>query len=327
MPIYYSAKISGKNDAKILPQINGTIVAKCVEQGDIVTRGQALFKIDSIPFLLSVQQAKANVATATANLSIAKLNYESTQTLYQKGVVSAYVLETTQNEYASAQAAVKVAEAQLALAYNDLNHCTIVSPVNGVVGTINYSVGDLVSPSLQEPLTVVSDNHIAEAAFALNETQYIELLSYRDELFNGQYSQALQALPDVELKLKSGKMYPHKGRIISLSGVVDATTGSVICKADFPNEERTLTSGISGTVVIPSKYDSVMVIPNTAVNQLQDKLLAYVVQPDSTVRTTIIEAESLNDGKSMLVLSGLNEGDQIVTIGVNNLVDGEKVIF
>lgn len=327
LPANFSAKIQGKEDAKIYPQVSGTLFKRYISEGDFVKEGQALFLIDPKPFELSVQAAKADLATAKANLSTAKLNYESTQTLYDKAIVSHYVLETARNNYESAQAVQEVAEASLALAKNDLNHCTVVSAVSGIVGQLPYSVGDLVGPNISTPLTTVSDNHIIAAYFSLNENQYTQLLAYRAELFQGDKMEALEQSADVELRLKSGQMYSEKGRIVSLSGVVDAMTGAVVCKAEFPNPNGELASGISGTVVYPVEYQNVKIIPNTAVTRLQDKMLVYVVQPDSTVKSTLIEVESIDDGKQLIVKEGLANGDVIVASGVNKLADGMKVLF
>ena len=327
LPSNFTAKIQGKEDAKIYPQVSGTLLKRYVNEGDQVKEGQALFLIDPKPFELTVQSAKANLATAKANVSTAKLNFESTQALYDKGIVSHYVLETARNSYESAQAMQEVAEASLDLAQNDLNHCTVVSAVSGIVGQLPYSVGDLVSPNISKPLTTVSDNHIIVAYFSLTETQYTQLLAYRGKNFGGDKSKVLEQNPDVELRLKSGEMYSEKGRIVSLSGVVDATTGSVVCKAEFPNPKGTLASGISGTVVYPMQYDKVKIIPSTAVTRLQDRMMVYVVQPDSTVHSTLIQVDPIDDGKQLIVLDGLNDGDVIVASGVNKLVDGMQVIF
>lgn len=323
LTIDYPAKIQGKQDVSIIPRVSGNITEVCVLEGQHITKGQKLFVIDPKPYELALQAAEASTASAKAQVATAKLNYESNKGLFEKKIVSSYVLETAENNYNTAKAALAMAQSQEAQARNDLSYCTIVSPVNGVVGSLPYRVGDLVSPSLNEPLTIVSDISSIVAFFSINESLYTELTTYRAEA----KTKLLDRTPDVQLKLKDGTLYSEKGRIISISGVVDATTGAVICKAEFPNPSEILSSGISAAVVYPMEYTDVIVIPQTAIMKLQDKVMVYKVQPDNTAKCTIIEVETINDGQDYVVLEGLEEGDEIITAGINNVQDGMQVKF
>lgn len=325
LDVPYSAKVTGLQDVSILPQVTGKITEIAVREGQHVTIGQVLFVIDPVPFQLDLENAIANTAAAKAQLSTAKLNYESNKDLFEKNIVSRYVLETAANQYESAQAALAQAKAKENRARNDLNYCTVVSPVNGVVGNLPYRVGDLVSPSIVTPLTEVSDVTIAVANFSINESDYTYILqTFGDRLKTGV---GYQSMPDVRFKLKDGTIYDTIGRITRVSGVVDATTGTVICKADFPNPKGILSSGISGSVLFPVLHKDIIIIPQTATMQLQDKITVYKVSADSTAHLTIIEVSAINDGKEYIVTKGLEEGDEIVTLGVNNVQDGAKVKF
>ena len=112
-----------------------------------------------------------------------------------------------------------------------------------------------------------------------------------------------------------------------MTGVVNATTGSLTCKATFPNPEGHLYSGIQGTVVLPYSRNDVMVIPQTAVVRLQDKSLVYKVKADSTATAVDVTTADTGNGKDFIITSGLNVGDKIVTIGANNVTEGQKVLF
>ena len=127
--------------------------------------------------------------------------------------------------------------------------------------------------------------------------------------------------------MKNGTEYPHKGRITSLTGVVDATTGSLGAKATFPNPDGHLFSGIQGTVVLPIAKKDVMVIPQTAVVKLQDKQQVYKVKTDSTATAVTVTTVDTGNGKDFIVTSGLNVGDKIVTVGANNVQEGQQVLF
>jgi membrane fusion protein (multidrug efflux system) len=112
-----------------------------------------------------------------------------------------------------------------------------------------------------------------------------------------------------------------------LTGVVNATTGSLACKATFPNPDGILYSGIQGTVVVPYSHHDVMVIPQTAVVRLQDKSLVYKVKADSTAIAVTVTTTDVGNGKDVIVTAGLNVGDRIVTVGANNLQEGQRVLF
>ena len=321
----FSAKMVGLQDVSILPQVSGTITEIAVTEGQLVKKGQKLFVIDRTPFALDVKTAEANTAAAQAQLATAKLNYESNKDLYNKKIVSRYVLETAENSYNTAKATLAQAQAQEAQAKYNLNHCTVTSPANGVVGTIDYRVGDLVSPSMPTPLTVVSDNSVMTASFSLNEKDYTELKAKYGALMNS--DKRFQGMPDVEFKQKDGTIFNQPGRITSMAGVVDVLTGSVVCKADFPNPDRILNSGVSGSVLLPFNYQDIIVIPLTATVQTQDKIAVYKVNSSGKAVYTIIEVAPTNDGKEYIVLSGLKAGDEIVAKGANTVQDGAQVKF
>lgn len=322
----YPAKLKGKQDVSILPQVTGTITSIVAVEGRMVRKGELLFVIDQEPFRLEVQTASANTAAAKASMESARLNYESNLQLYEKGIVSSYVMETARNEFKTAQAAVAQAQAQESQARVNLNRCSVTSPVNGIVGTINYRVGDLVSSTMAEPLTIISDNSVVVAYFSLTEADFTALTrGYDEKITNDKIEQQLSELTPIKLRLKDGSMYEYDGKMKSVAGLVDAGTGSVPCKVDFPNPNAVLRSGISGSVIYQETLPDIMTIPQTAINRLQDKSLVYVVQKDSTVKATIVEIEEINNGKIYAVTSGLKPGDEIVTKGANNLVDGQKI--
>lgn len=338
VPMKFSAKMKGQSDVTISPQVSGQLMKICVTEGQQVSRGQTLFVIDSRNAQHEVEAAQANLQAAQANLqaaqaqaSSAKLEYESNKNLFDKKIVSNYMLENSLNNYRQAQAAVSQAKASITQAQSALNRakvnmgfCTLTAPVSGVIGEIPVFAGDMVSPGTH--LTVVSGNNMMEAEFSITES-LIE-----GQLSKGNYTQAdkaqhLESLPDVTFVMKSGNAYEHKGRISSLTGMVNAVTGTIACKATFPNPDGKLFSGIQGTVVLPAYKKGVMVIPQAAVLRLQDKSLVYKVKPDSTCTAVTVTTTDTGNGKDVIVNSGLQAGDRIVTVGANNLQEGQQVLF
>lgn len=320
LPLKYSASLKGTADVTIKPQVNGQLMEVCITEGQQVKKGDVLFRIDSRDARLELESAEASLLSAKAQESSAKLEYESNRNLYEKGIVSKYMLDNAKNSYEQARASVAQAKATADRARVNLGFCTITSPVDGLIGSVPVFAGDQVGPSTF--LTMVSGNAKMYAEFSVSET----VLAYQEQN-EDDHLKTLDDFPDVVFLFKNGTEYNHKGRITSISGTVDRTTGSVTCKATFPNPDGILYSGIQGTVVIPIEEKDVMVVPQNAVVRLQDKNLVYKVGPDSCAYSTIVTTVGFSDNRNLVITSGLEVGDVIVTEGSNNVVEGQKVLF
>ena len=317
----YPATIKGQQDIEIRARVSGYITKLCVDEGAVVHKGQPLFLIDAVPYQKAVQAAEAAVEVAKANVATTQLTVDSKTELHAQNIISDYDLQTAKNSLASAKAALAQAEAQLASARNDLSYTTITSPSDGVVGTIPFRVGSLVGTTTQEPLTVVSDINKMFVYFSMNEKQLLALTRQKD----GSVNSMIGAMPEVQLQLADGTMYPAKGKIETLSGVIDLSTGAVQMRATFPNAQRLLRSGGTGTVLIPSVLDSALLIPQSATYEVQDKKFVYVLGDSSKVKNTEITVFPLDNGKQYVVTSGLKPGEQVVVEGVATLRDGMSI--
>lgn len=315
----YSATIRGRQDIDIYPQVSGTITELCVTEGEKVQKGQTLFIIDQVPYQAALHTAEANVKSAQAALATAELTYESNKELRAQHVVSDYTLRTSENSYLSAQAGLAQAEAQEVNARNDLSYTVVKSPSAGVVGTLPYRVGALVSANIPQPLTTVSDNSSMYVYFSMTENQLLSLVRQY-----GTLDSALVQMPDIQLQLNDQSLYEEKGRIESISGVIDRQTGTVSVRAVFPNPARLLHSGASGHVMIPSTYADCIVIPQEATVKQQDKVLVYKVVDGKAVSTLITVAD-IDDGRTYVVTGGLAVGDEIVAKGAGLVREGMQV--
>lgn len=319
VPLKYSATLKGTNDVTIKPQISGQLMEIRITEGQQVKKGDVLFHIDDRDAKLELEAAEANLLSAEAAESSAKLEYESNKNLYEKGIVSKYVLVNAENTYKQSQASVAQFKATANRARVNLGYCTITSPVSGVIGSIPVFAGDQVNTGTY--LTMVSGNAKMFAEFSVSESVLEERASNKDT------QASLAHFPDVTFLFKNGTEYNHKGRITSITGTVDRTTGALSCKATFPNPEGILYSGIQGTVVIPFSAKDVMVIPQNAVVRLQDKSLVYKVAADSCAYSTIVKTAGFNSERDLVVTDGLEVGDVIIVEGANNLVEGQRVLF
>ena len=322
VPMKFSAKLKGETDVTITPQVSGQLTRICVTEGDQVKKGQVLFIIDQRDAQLELESAQANLQAALAQEASAKIEYESNKNLYEKKIVSKYTLDTSENSYNQAKASVAQYKAQVNRAKVNLGYCTITAPVTGSIGEISVRAGDQVSPSTY--LTTVSGNANMDAEFSLPETLLSMMLS---EGFTTDPTVLAKLSPVISFIMKNGTEYDHKGKITRATGMVNASTGTISLKATFPNPKGQLYSGMQGNIVIPLQEQGVMVIPQEAVVKLQDKQQVYKVQPDSTATAIEVTTQDIYDGEHYIALTGLNEGDQIVTVGANNLHEGQKVLF
>ena len=320
IPINYSATIRGRQDIAIYPQVSGTIFELCVNEGQTVSKGQPLFIIDQVPYKAALQTAEANVAAAKAGVATAQLTYDSKKELYAKNVVSQYDLLTAENTLLTAKAQLAQAEAQRVNAANNLSYTVVKAPANGVVGTLPYRVGALVSASISKPLTTVSDNSDVYVYFSMTENQLLNLTRQYGSIAN-----TLKNMPDVRLVLNDGSVYDRTGRIESISGVIDTSTGSVQLRAVFPNADGLLHSGGAGSVIVPNIHKDCVVVPQVATFELQNTVYVYKVE-DGKAASSMIDVEKINNGREYIVKSGLTPGDVIVAEGVGLLREGTPIV-
>lgn len=316
----YPATIKGVQDVQIRPKVSGFITKVCVQEGQAVKAGQLLFVIDNTTYQAAVRQAQASVNSAKSQLNTAKLTYENSQKLFKSNVIGSYELQSSQNSYETAMAAVAQAKAALASAQETLGFCYVKSPANGVVGSLPYKVGALVSAGSVDALTTVSDVATVEVYFSVTEKDILDLTKTA-----GSTHAAISAYPPVKLLLSDGTTYKHPGKVTKVSGVIDASTGSVSMIARFPNPERLLKSGGSGTIVVPRDNSNAIVIPQTVTTEVQNKIFVYTVGKDNKVKYTEITVDPQNDGNHYVVTGGLHVGDRIVTKGITSLTDGMEI--
>ena len=323
LPYKFSARMKGQNDVTVTPQVSGQLMKICVAEGQQVKQGQTLFIIDSRNAQLELEAAQANLQAALAQENSAKLEYESNKNLFEKKIVSSYLLSNSENSYKQAQASVAQAKAAVNRAKVNLGFCTITATVSGVIGEIPVRTGDQVSPMTQ--LTILSGNTTMYAEISITEA--IIESAVKEGMNAADIEKYITQLPPATFVMKNGTEYPHQGRFSSLTGVVNAATGSLTAKVLFPNPDGHLYSGIQGSVVMKYDEKDVIVIPQNAVVRLQDKSQVYKVQADSTATAIEVTTEDTGNGKDFIITSGLNVGDKIVTTGANNVTEGQKVLF
>lgn len=314
----YSASIRGRQDIDVYPQISGTLTKVAVQEGERVKEDQLLFVIDQVPYLAALRTAEANVKAAEAALNTAKLTYSSKKTLREKNVVSDFDLQTAKNNQKTAEATLEQMRALEVTARQNLSYTEIRSVSEGVVGTLPYRKGALVSPNMPNPLTTVSDNSQMYVYFSLSENR---LLGLTREY--GSIEAAIANMEDVYLQLNDGSIYPETGRIESISGVINRSTGTVSVRAVFPNPKGILLSGASGNVIMTERQSDAIIIPKAATFEVQDRVFVYKII-DSVATAKEVNVHNL-DASRYIVDKGVEAGDVLVAGGVGLLREGTVV--
>lgn len=308
----YPASIKGKTDVEVRPLVSGFITKVHVDEGQYVTKGETLFTLDQVQYQAAVDQAMAAVNAAQTLVNTAQLTADNKQRLFEKNIISEYENQLAKNDLATAKASLSQAQAALTTARKNLSYTVVTAPSNGYVGQIPNREGSLASPSMVQPLTTVSDNSDVYAYFSLTEKDILELSD------NGAATlqQRIASMPEVQLKLSDGTIYPLTGKVATVSGVIDANTGSSSVRALFPNSNGMLRSGSTGQILFPNIRDSVILIPQKATFEQQDKRFVFVVNDSNRVEVRPIVVDSKSDGQNFIVLGGLQPGETIAIEGI-----------
>ena len=315
----YAATVTGCQTVEIRPQVSGILTEICIKEGDAVKKDQILFEIEPAQFQAAYDIAEANVRSAEASVSTAQLVLDSNQELYKEQVISDFEMNTAKNDLAEAMAKLSLAKAQLDKASTDLSYTMVKSPVNGVASMIPYRVGALVSSNITEPLVTVSDDGRVYAYFSMAENDMLNLVKQY-----GSIDAAIKEMPDVEFRMNNGEMYDLKGHIDAVSGTINSSTGAISFRAVFPNPNRLLRDGGTGTVIIPADYKDCIAIPQGATYELQDRIFVYKVIDNKSVSTEIKVLPN-SDGREYIVTDGLEPGDVIVSDGAGLMREGTVV--
>ena len=301
-----------------------------------VTKGQVLFTIDQVQFEAAVRQAEAAVAQAQAavnsaktSVSTAQMTADTKRNLLNKNIISQFEYQVADNDLqnakaglAQAQASLATAQQQVTIAKKNLGYTVVTAPSDGVVGSIPNREGSLASPSSAQPLTTISDNSEIYAYFSLTEKDLLEMTD------GGQRSlaQAIESMPEVTLTLANGTEYPMKGKVATVNGLIDTSTGAASVRALFSNPSGMLRSGSTGTISIPVNESNALVIPQKATFEVQDRRFVYLVNDSNKVVSQPITVMEISDGQNFVVTSGLKVGDRVAIEGVGSkLKDGMKI--
>lgn len=303
----YPVSIEGIVNSAVRAKVAGYVTAVYVDEGEKVKRGQTLFTLET-------QALSQDAGAARANVNAAQVEVNKLKPLVEKGIISPVQLKTAEARLEQAKANYKSVTA-------NIGYATIKSPIDGYVGAINFRQGALVSPADPTPLTVVSDIDEVYAFFAMNERDYLDFIQNTE---GKTLSDKIRNFPAVQLQLVNGEIYRENGRIETVTGQVNKSTGTVSFRARFPNPNRILANGNSGNIRIPKTYEDVPVVPEVSTFEQQGRVYVYRVQGDTLAVLTAIDVKD-RVGNLIVVRSGVAPGDKIVAQGVGKLRNNTPV--
>lgn len=318
----YPASIQGEQNIEIRPMISGFVEKIYVDEGSVVRKGQLLFKIKNPQYEQSERTAEAGVKTAEADVNTARLQVEKAKPLVDKDIVSPYELQSAQLALQTKEAALAQAKAALENARINVGYTTIASPVDGVIGSLPYKLGSLVSSNTAEPLTTVYNTSTIYAYFAINEK---DLLDFIGDSTKATLNERLKSMPPVTLILSNGTTFDKKGKVETVNGLINIATGSANFRAGFANPNGLLRTGSSATIRIPKVLKNVLVVPQDVTYELQDKRFVYIVDDQNKITNVSIKVMNQTAGQFHIVTSGLKPGDKIVAEGAYNIQDGTTI--
>lgn len=318
----YSASMEGSKDIEIRPQVEGYLEKIYVDEGSQVKKGQPLFQINNRSYSEQLNNANASLTAAKANLATAEINVSKLTPLVQNNVISDVQLRTAKTAYDAAAANVSQAQAMVSNAQINLGYTLIKAPVDGYIGRIPHKMGSFVNTSTTEPLTILSEIKEVYAYFSLSENDFLQ---FKNQFAGNTVEEKIKKMPPVELILSDGSIYNQKGKVQMVTGQFDNSTGAISFRASFPNTDRLLRSGNTGKVRIPKILNRVLVVPQEATFEIQDKIFVFALGDSNKVTSKPI----IISGKTAayyFVESGVQAGEKIVFSGGGNLTDGAVIV-
>jgi membrane fusion protein (multidrug efflux system) len=314
----YPASIEGAVNVEIRPQVSGTLDKVFVDEGAFVNAGEAIFKINELPYRAAYNNALASQHAAEASQANAQLEIDKLTPLVANKVVSDYQLKTAKATYQVATANVEQAKANVSTAAINLGYTTIKAPVSGYIGRLQKKQGSLVSPTDVDALTLLSDVHNVHVYFSLGEKDFV---SFKEQYPGQTLKDKLKQLPPVILLLADNTQYAKEGSIDMIDGQFDKNTGAITLRASFANAQGLLRSGNTGKIRLSLQHKDALLIPESATVDMQDKVFVFTVGDSSKVKKQAINIIG-KSGDNYLVKDGVKVGDLIVLSGIDKLQEG-----
>jgi membrane fusion protein (multidrug efflux system) len=311
----YPAIVRALNEVELRPQVNGYITGIYFTEGEEVKKGQKLYTIDQQQSEANYKQAQANLAVQEANLLRAKKDVERYRELDKQDAIAKQQVDYAEATYEAAQKQVEAARATVQGVQTSVRYTSIVAPFDGTIGISAVRLGASVSVGQTLLNTISSDDPIA-ADIVVDQHDI-----YR---FTQLLTKHSTAKSDSTFRLSfKGQLYPHAGKISIIDRAVDSQTGTIRMRLTFPNPAHALRAGMSGKLLVLSQTKQSVIIPYKAVSEQLGEFYVYIPDSAKATQRKIVLGKQL--GKNIIIQTGLNAGDSIITEGIQNLREGSAI--
>lgn len=315
----YAGRIRGSREVEVRARVQGIVIERLYNEGQIVKQGDELFMIDPETYEIAVRQAEAERANARASRNQAEREWNRISGLYERNAVSERERDQAQSALELAEAGVALAEAGLASAQLNLEWTRVTAPISGVTGLETVSEGSLISTGAL--LTTITQTDPVHVRFSLPERDAAVQRRARQAM-SGHAEQPEQS---VTLLLPDGSVYERDGTIDFTDATIDPRTGSVSARAVFPNPDGTVVPGqFVRARMTTQELEAVFRVPREAVAQGPEGAQIFVLGEDDRVSARPVRLGPTIDA-DQVILEGLEAGERIVVSGLNNLRDGMSV--
>jgi len=314
----FPASLEGKVNVEIRPQVKGYLEKIYVDEGAYVKAGQPLFKINENIYREELNNAQSNLLAAEANVQKAQVEVDRLTPLVENNVISDVQLKTAKAAYDAAKASVEQARAMVGNAQINVGYTYIKAPVNGYIGRIPFKLGSLVGNGEDQPLTILSEVNEMYAYFSMSELDFI---AFKNRYEGNTLEEKLRHVPPVQLVLANDSIYEQKGKIEVVEGQFDKTVGAINFRASFPNQSRILRTGNTGKIRLPQMFASVLIVPQEATFEIQDKIFVYTVADSNKIVTKPITISGRTTNY-YYVSNSIKAGEKIVLSSQSTLLMG-----
>jgi len=309
------AQLNGPVNAEITPKVQGYLLTQDYQNGFYVKKGQLLFTIDPRPFVAALDEAKAQVAVAQANVGEAENNVTRDTPLVAQNAIPKKQLDTDQSTLEANQATLQAAKAQMVNAQLNLEWCKVYSPIDGIAGIANSQVGDLVGTATK--MTTISQVNPMWAYFNVPESAYLANAEHINRAILGGNRRGVPT--DIEYIQANGETYPEKGELIFVNRQIVAQTGTIQVAAAFANKDAILRPGGFGRVRLKTGVtQNALLVPQPAVVEVQSDYLIIVVGPDNKAHFRPVKMGA-RVGPNWIVTEGVKPGEKVVVEGIERI--------
>lgn len=318
----YPAVLEGVQDIEVRAKLAAYIQKIYVDEGQFVKKGQKLFQLTANELVQNTQASSAAIATEEANVHAAQIEVDRLKPLVDRDIISPVQLQTAAANLTAAKARLNQSKSAYQVSQANQAYMSIVSPVDGFIGKLNFREGSLVGATDKLPLTTVANTVQMYAYFSISEQ---ELNKLTQDLEGANLYERLKSFPRVDFEQTGTQLNAEQGTIDASTAKVSRETGAIQLRAKFDNASSQLLSGNTGVIKIPKPYHQVIAVPASATFEVQALPMVYVLSAENTLKSVVVDIID-QVGRYAIIASGLKKGDKVLAQGVSKVYPNTEIV-